>query len=123
MRDDGMSWNTWFISLLCIAMDGVPHPVGCCRHLELVVADRVRDSIDDGRRCADRARLATAFDAQRIARTQRCGVAQLERWQIVGARHGIIHERCGDELARTVIDGAFEQRLADSLGEPSMNLA
>ena len=56
------------------AVNGVPHAIGCRRHLKLVVADRVGDGVDDGGRCADRAGLAAALDAERIARTQRRGV-------------------------------------------------
>ena len=89
----------------------------------LVVADRVRDGVDHGGRCADRAGLAAALDAERIARTQRRGVVQLERRQIVGARHGVVHERGGHELAAGVVDRAFEQRLADALREAAMDLA
>src|SRR6202047_5419025 len=78
--------------LLCAAVDGVPHPIGCRRHLELVVADRVRDGVDDGGGCADRAGFAATLDAKRIARTQRRGVRQFERRQVVGARHRVVHE-------------------------------
>ena len=43
--------------------------------------------------------------------------------KIVGARHGIIHERAGKHLARAgVIEAMFEQRLADALGDAAMGL-
>ena len=72
---------------------------------------------------ADRAGLAAALDAERIARAQRRGVRQLERRQVVGARHGVVHERRRHELAAVVVDRAFQQRLADALGEAAMDLA
>ena len=50
-------------------------------------------------------------------------MGQLERRQVVGARHGVVHERRGHELAAEVVDRAFEQRLADALGKAAMDLA
>jgi hypothetical protein len=41
----------------------------------------------------------------------------------VRPRHAIVHERAGDELSVLVIDHAFEQRLADALRDPAMDLA
>ena len=35
----------------------------------------------------------------------------------------VVHERAGDELAVLVVDRAFEQRLADALGDAAMHLA
>src|SRR5664279_2077705 len=94
--DDRWS-RTWWYSLS--AVNGVPDAVGRRRHFKLVVADRIGDGVDDGGGCADRAGLAATLDAERIARAQRRGVVQLERRQIVGARHGVVHERRGQELA------------------------
>src|ERR1700736_6085572 len=109
--------------LLCAAVDGVPPPVGCRRHLELVVADRVRDGVDDGSGSADCTGLAATLDAERIAGAKRRGVIQFERRQIVRARHGVVHERRGHELTRAVINCALEKVLADSLGKTAMDLA
>ena len=109
--------------LRLLAVNGVPDPVGRRRHFQLVVADRVGDGVDHGGGRADRAGLAAALDAERIARAQRRGVVQLERRQVVGARHGVVHERRGHELAVAVVDRAFEQRLADALREAAMDLA
>ena len=47
----------------------------------------------------------------------------MERRQVVGARHGVIHHRAGHELAVLVVDRAFEQRLADALRDAAMHLA
>ena len=51
------------------------------------------------------------------------GRVDLERRQVVGARHGVVHERAGHELAVLVVDRAFEQRLADALRDAAMHLA
>src|SRR5579862_8308373 len=121
--DDRLS-GTWLYSLYSLStVNGVPHPVGCCRHFQLVVADRIGDGVDDGGGCADCAGLAATLDAQGIARTQRRGVGQFERWQVVGARHGVVHERCGHELAGIVVNRAFQKRLPDALGKTAMHLA
>ena len=51
------------------------------------------------------------------------GRVDLERRQIIGARHAVVHERAGHELAVLVIDRAFEQRLADALRDAAVHLA
>ena len=49
---------------------------------------------------ADCARLARALDAERIGRRRHRVVVQLDAPRlIVGARHGVVHERAGEELA------------------------
>src|SRR3982074_1859860 len=52
-------------------VDSMPDPVGCRRHLQSVVADRIGNGVDHGSRRADRAGLAATLDAQGIAGTQR----------------------------------------------------
>ena len=42
---------------------------------------------------------------------------------MIGARHAVVHERAGDELAVLVIDRALVQRLADTVGDAAVNLA
>ena len=42
---------------------------------------------------------------------------------IVGARHAVVHVGAGEELAAVVIDRTLEQRLADALRQPAMDLA
>ncbi len=41
-------------------------------------------------------------------------VPTVMRRQVIGARHAIVHERAGDELAVLVIDHALAQRLAET---------
>ena len=43
--------------------------------------------------------------------------------QVVGARHAVVHQRAGDELAVLVVDRALEQRLADALRDAAVHLA
>ena len=50
-------------------------------------------------------------------------VSTVSDGRYVGARHGVIHERAGDELALLVVDRAFAERLADALGDAAMHLA
>src|SRR5262249_57783164 len=70
-----------------------------------------------------RARFAAAVDAERIARTLGYGRVDLEHRQVVRARHAVVHQRAGHELAVLVVDGGLAQRLADSLGNPAVHLA
>jgi hypothetical protein len=50
------------------------------------------------------------------------GVAQHRH--VLGARHGVVHERAGDELARVgVIDRVLHQRLAEAGGDAAVQLA
>src|SRR6185436_7120597 len=84
--EEGRWYVVSYMALSLSTVNGVPDAIGRRRHFEFVVADRIRDRVDHGSRCADRAGLATTLDAEPIARTQRRGVVHLERRQIVGAR-------------------------------------
>src|SRR6267378_4589954 len=119
-RDDDRLSRTYCYSLSTV--NGVPDAIGRRRHFKFVVANRISDRVDHGRRRADGAGLAATLDAERIARAQRGGVGELERRQGVGARHGIVHERRRHRLAVAVIDRGFQQRLADALRKPAMHL-
>ena len=50
-------------------------------------------------------------------------VSDRQRRQMIGARHAIVHERAGHELAVLVVDRALAQRLADALGDAAVDLA
>ena len=43
--------------------------------------------------------------------------------QVVGARHAVIVQRAGEQLARVVVDAALQQRLPNALGDPALHLA
>src|SRR5262249_41778274 len=63
------------------------------------------------------ARLAAALDAQRVRRAGRRRHGDLDRRQVEGVRHGVVHEARGDQLSGgLVVVRAFEQRLAHALG-------
>src|SRR6266700_2959536 len=48
----------------------------------------------------------------------------LERWQIVGTWHGVIHVTPGQELAAfLVVDATLEEGLTDALRQTAVNLA
>src|SRR6266576_715907 len=104
------------------ALDRGPDRLRGRRHGDLLAADRVGDGVDDRGGRGDGAGLAAAFDAERVRRAFRHRHADLERGHVVRARHAIIHERAGHELAVLVIDRAFEQRLADPLRDPAVDL-
>ena len=84
----------------------------------------IEHSIDDGGWRANRPGLAAALGAQRVVGARRADRAQLKVGQIVGTRHGVVHEAAGQQLARVaVVDAVFQQCLADALGQTAMNLA
>ena len=89
----------------------------------MLVADRVGDGVDDGGGRSDRAGFAAALDAERVRRAGRHRRADVEGRQVVGARHAVVHVARRDELPVLVVDGAFEQRLADTLRDAAMHLA
>ena len=71
----------------------------------------------------DGAGLAAALDAQRVRRAGRAGHGHVEGRQVAGARHAVVHVAGGDQLAFLVVDRAFQQRLADALGDAAVHLA
>ena len=48
---------------------------------------------------------------------------EVEGRHVVGARHGVVHERAGQQLAALVVDRTLQQRLADALDDAAMHLA
>src|SRR5207248_9420750 len=77
----------------------------------------------DGWRAADRAGLADALDAERVARRAGLGAGKLEVGQDVGGRHGVVAEGAGDELALVVVDDLFAEGLGGALGDAAVALA
>ena len=47
----------------------------------------------------------------------------LDHRRVVRARHGVVHERAGQQLAVVVVDRLLQQRLADALHHAAMDLA
>jgi hypothetical protein len=50
-------------------------------------------------------------------------VADFHRRDVLGARHGVVHERAGDRLAAGIVADFLHQRLADALRHAAMQLA
>src|ERR1700691_4000769 len=100
-----------------------PYRLRRCRHGDVFRADGVRDGVDDRGGRSDGAGLAAAFDAERVGRTlcQRC--SDRHGGEVIGARHGVVHERAGHELASLVVDRALAQCLADALRDAAVDLA
>ena len=65
----------------------------------------------------DRSRLTRAFDAERVGDARDAVEADVDRRDVVRARQSVIDEGAGEELPRLrIVDGPFEQCLADALG-------
>ena len=103
--------------------DRRPHRLGRRRHCYVFRTDGSGDRVHHrgGRR--DRAGFAAALDAERVGRAFGHRRLDGEGRQIVGARHRVVHQRSGDELAVAIIDRAFQQRLADALRDAAVHLA
>ena len=90
---------------------------------DAVVLQRIDDGVDHRRGRADRPDLAAAFGAQRVVGAHGVLGGHRHRWDVVGAGHRVVHERARQQLAAGVIQGVFQQRLADALGDAALNLA
>ena len=108
-------------------LDPPPHLLRRDRHFEVGDAEageRVERGAHDRGGRADRAGFAAALGAERIVGTGLAFVAfGDEQRQIVGARHRVVHERSGHELAAAVIGAALEQRLAEAERKAAVDLA
>ena len=96
------------------------------RHVDMAdaaVAERVDHRIHHRGERAGAAGLAAALDAERVGRCRRRMIGERERRHVGGARHGVIHERAGEQLAVAVVDRLFHQRLADALHHAAVQLA
>src|SRR3990170_5038866 len=98
---------------------------GCQRHArdaDAAVPERVLDGVADGRGGGDDAALAHALDAQLVDRRGEVEVVDLERRHHARARHRVVHEGAGQELAGVVIDQLLAQCRADALSQPAVDL-
>ena len=71
----------------CRLSGSPPTPSAASPAWRVFGADRVGDGVDDGGGRRDRAGLAAALDAERVRRASGHGGVDLQRRQIVGARH------------------------------------
>src|SRR5258705_1810680 len=83
------------------------------------VGDRVRDRGGG----ADRSALAHPLDAAGCHRRGRLEVSDLEQGHVVRPGKRVVHERRGEQLAVVVVHDGLEQRLADTLGDRSLDLS
>src|SRR6185295_18870873 len=105
-------------------MHRLPYPGGGKREIEMVYserAQRVDHRVGHRRQRAGGAGLARALHAERIGRRRHRMVVQLDARQDLGARHGVVHERAGEELAvlRVVLD-VLGERLAEALRDAAV---
>src|SRR5207245_901098 len=94
--------------------------------VELIDAERpqrVDHGVGDAGDRADGPGLAHALDAERVARRRDRLVEQLHLPEHVRARHGVVHERAGEQLpARGLVDAVLDERLADTLQDAAVQL-
>jgi len=83
----------------------------------------VGDRVHDGGERPGGAGFADALDAERVGGGRHALLGGHERRNVGGARHRVIHERAGDELAGAVIDEMLQQDLTDALHDRAMHLA
>src|ERR1700752_4603003 len=87
------------------ARDRPPDHLRRRRHLDVAHAElgqRVDDRIRHCRHRADAAGFAGALDAERIALGRYRMAVGVDGADVLGTRHGGVHERAGDELAVAV---------------------
>src|SRR5262249_16258363 len=100
-----------------------PHSLSRGRHCQFFRPYRIGNGIDHRRRRSDRACLATAFDAKRIRGGLGFGQANFKRWNIMGVRHAVVHQRSRHQLTVLIVDRAFQKGLPNSLRDASVHLA
>ncbi len=85
---------------------------------------RIDDRADHHRQGGRGAAFAAGLDAERIGWRQHLDNLRPERWQCVGARHAVVHERAAHRLAaRRIDDALLPHRLADALRNAAVSLA
>ncbi len=88
-------------SSLLRVLDGAPDAVGRRRHVEMAYpqrGQRVADGVDGRGEGADRAGFADTLDAQHVDLGRHLAHLDGDGGNVAGARHGVVHERSGQEL-------------------------
>jgi hypothetical protein len=109
-----------------LRVDRRPHPARGRRHVDMVDAERLERIENGADHCGWRtsgASFASAFDAEWIGCRRHLGQLRYKLRKVLGARHGVVLETAGDELAIAVERDRFHQRLAYALGDAAVNLA
>jgi len=84
---------------------------------------RIDQGVGHGRHGADATGFAGAFDAERIGLGRYWVTLDCHGAEVVRMRHGVVHERAGDELAGGVEMDVFHQNLTGALRDAAMDLA
>ena len=84
---------------------------------------RVDDGVHHRRGRADRAGLARALHAQRVARRRRHSVIGLDHGQEVRLGQRVLHQRARDQVAALVVVRALPQRLGRALDDAAVQLS
>src|SRR6185436_5549642 len=85
-------------------------------------AEVVDGGVDLGGGDGDVAGLAQALGAQRIAGRRDVHLLDGEGGDVLGARHRVVHQRAGQQLAVAVVDDGLHERLAQALGQAAVQL-
>ena len=64
----------------------------------------------------------TPFTPSGIAGRRDLEVHRLDERELVGARHGVVHEGAREELSLPVVDDLLDQPAADALGDAAVDL-
>ena len=87
------------------------------------VRQRVHDRVLDGRRRPDRARLADPLRAERVDRSRRLHLDELERRQLGRRREQVPDEARRQRSALLVVGDFLEERLRHAGGDATVHLA
>ena len=85
--------------------------------------ERVDDGVVDGRRRADRPRLADPLRAERVQRGRRLHLDRLQRRELGGGRERVADEGAGQRVAVLVVDDLLVERLRDAGRDAAVHLA
>src|SRR6185437_1937355 len=86
-----------------LLLERTPHTLGSRRHVDMQHAERVGDRAHHRGQRADRAGLAAALGAERIGDAEHLLVLEIDVGHVGGARHRVVLEARGQELARAFV--------------------
>lgn len=97
-------------------------------HVDVCNAERlqrIQHRVHDRRRCAAAAAFTRTLDAKLVDRARRIFVVYgRDVGHVLGARHGVVEERAGQELAGFgIVSRSFEEGLAEPLHDAAVYLS
>src|SRR5678809_1442985 len=107
-------------------LQGLPQPAGARRHVEIRYTDGmqcIHHRIHEGRHRARDAALAHPLGAERVGRGRYRVIGYGEPPDQARARHRVVHEATGQELAGRVVHALLEENVARALGDAALHLA